>query len=176
VLALLLTGGIGTFLATRGSDETPPQSAPPPTGPPTATAPPTSIDERAEVVARLREIFRIRDEAYAGRNVIPLTQIYASDCPCLKSDMQIIQQMKTMGVIWEGVSTSIEVQKAERVNARLWILTTIVTGAPFRIEKESGQLIREVGKGSDLVRFILTKPSGHQDWLLGKGSFIRGVG
>jgi len=84
--------------------------------------------------------------------------------------------MKKMRVNWEGVATSIKVQKAERVNERIWILTATVTGAPFRIEKETGQLIREVAKGSDLARFILTKPAGQQNWLLGRGSFIRGVG
>jgi hypothetical protein len=175
VLTLLLIGGASAFLATRGSDNASPQAAPPPPVPPTTSPPTTSLDERAEVVARLREILRIRDEAYGTRNAFLLTQIYSNDCPCLRSDREIIQKMKSLRIVWKGVSTSIKVKKAERINPRLWILTTSVTGASFKIEKESGERVREVASGSDVVQFLLTKPSGQQDWLLGKGSFIRGV-
>jgi hypothetical protein len=172
VLALLLTGGVGTFLATRGSDDPPPLTATPP--PTIATT--TTLNERAEVVSRLEQIFRIRDRAYTTRDANTLGRIYTVDCTCLVADKKIIQEMKARQIVWKGISTSLEVTKTERVTARLWLLTAVINNAPFRIEKESGELVRSVPKGSDLARFALAKPVGEPNWLLGKGSFIRGTG
>ena len=44
----------------------------------------TTITEREEVVAELRAILRVRDQAYLERNVDLLRRIYTTDCPCLR--------------------------------------------------------------------------------------------
>jgi hypothetical protein len=67
----------------------------------------TTITEREEVVAELRAILRVRDQAYLERNVDLLRRIYTTDCPCLRGDRGAIQQLLKDNAIWVGASTSV---------------------------------------------------------------------
>jgi hypothetical protein len=117
----------------------------------------TTIGEREEVVARLRTILRVRDRAYRERDVGLLREVYTTDCPCLRGDGRAIEQLIKDDAVWVGASTSVEVQKLERASDRLWIVVANFIGSPFRIETESGNLIRSVEGRSEPFRFALAK-------------------
>jgi hypothetical protein len=51
----------------------------------------------------------------------------------------------------------VRVQKLDKVNDRLWIVVASFVGSPFRIETESGSLIRAVEGKSELFRFALAR-------------------
>jgi hypothetical protein len=117
----------------------------------------TTIAEREEVVAQLRAILRVRDQAYLERNVDLLRRIYTTDCPCLRGDRGAIQQLLKDNAVWVGASTSVQVRDFEKVNNRLWIVVANFAASPFRIETESGKLIRAVKGRNELFRFALTR-------------------
>jgi hypothetical protein len=141
------------------------RTGPEPTGSPSAppsserAAPVTSttIAEREEVVAQLRAILKVRDQAYRERNVGLLRKIYTTDCPCLRGDKGAIQQLLKDNAVWVGSSTSVQVKDFEKINSRLWIVVANFVGSPFRIETESGKLIRAVEGRNELFRFALAK-------------------
>ncbi len=58
-------------------------------------------------------------------------------------------------------------KQLEKVNDRLWIVVADFIGSPFRIETESGGLIRDVEGSSKLFRFALARPSNEKKLLLG---------
>jgi hypothetical protein len=109
------------------------------------------------VIAQLRAILKVRDQAYRERNVDLLRKIYTTDCPCLRGDKGAIQQLLKDNAIWVGSSTSVEVRDFKKVNSRLWIVVANFVGSPFRIETESGRLIRAVEGRNELFRFALAK-------------------
>jgi hypothetical protein len=115
----------------------------------------TSITEEDQVVARLREILKIRDRAYRHRDVLLLREVYSADCPCLRGDEGAIKRLIAEDAVWVGSSTSVSVRKLDRESNRLWIVEAIFTGSPFRIETESGDLIRAVDEQRELFRFAL---------------------
>jgi hypothetical protein len=170
--ALLVAAGAAVF-ATHGTDP-PAGSLPPmPSSPSvTAAAATTTIDPRTEVVARLREILKVRDRALETRNASLLSSIYTVDCPCLEGDSDAIRRLKQSHQVWRGVATSISVQKLEQVNDRLWIVNALFVAAPFQVENESGDLIRTTPGERNLTRFALARPVGFQEWLLGHVSLI----
>ena len=59
--------------------------------------------------------------------------------------------------MWVNASTSVRIKKLEKVNDRLWIVLTDFTASPFRIETESGSLIRAVDGRTELFRFALAR-------------------
>jgi hypothetical protein len=81
-VALLVVVVVVTVVVNR-SDELTHSPAPEPSSPRATAAPTTTIDTQTEVVARLREILRIREEAFANRDPSLFDQIYSNDCPCL---------------------------------------------------------------------------------------------
>jgi hypothetical protein len=172
--ALLLVVAVVAVFATRGDGDaagsTPPEPSPPQT---TAAATTTTTDTETEVVARLREILRVRDDAYEQRDDRLLRTIYTSDCPCLTGDGKAIRQLVRDKAIWVGASTSIQVNKTERVNERLWIIIAVFDASPFRIETESRELIRSIEGRSDLFRFVLARSMARSDWLLGYAAPVR---
>jgi hypothetical protein len=134
------------------------------TGAPSASKPTTTLNvttttigEREKVVARLRAILRVRDRAYRERDVGLLRDVYTTDCPCLRGDGRAIERLIEDDAVWVGASTSVEVQKLERASNRLWIVVATFIGSPFRIETESGNLIRSVEGRSEPFRFALAK-------------------
>jgi hypothetical protein len=138
---------------------------------PSMTSPPTSTAGlRTELVARLESILRQREEAYHKRDTTILHGIYTTDCPCLESDSNAIRELLDKEYVWVGGATSIQVQRLERVSDRLWLIVATFSSEALRIETESGRLIRNEPKGSDLFQFALVKPVGSTEWLLGRAS------
>lgn len=138
----------------------------------TNTAPSTTIENRAEIVARLHEIFGIRDRAIETRNEGLLESIYTDDCPCLEGDGNLIRRLKQEHILWRGIKVSLRIDSVERVNDRLWTVSALVTTAAFEIERESGEVVRRISQGQEHSRFALAKPIGQEDWLLGQASLV----
>jgi hypothetical protein len=172
--ALLLVVAVVAVFATRGDGDAAGSTAPePPPSQTTATATTTTIDTETEVIARLREILRVRDDAYQQRDARLLRTIYTSDCPCLTGDGNAIRQLVKDKAIWVGASTSIQVSKIERVNERLWIVIAVFDASPFRIETESRELIRSIAGRSELFRFVLARSMARSELLLGYAAPVR---
>ena len=170
----LVVAAVAWFLTTRSDGDAAGSPAPESSVPATTASPTTTtIDTETEVVARLREILRVRDVAYRQREAGLLRTIYTSDCPCLAGDGKAIKQLLKDNAIWVGASTSIRVEKLERVNERLWIVIAIFDGSPFRIETESGQLIRSVEGKSELFRFVLARSADRSKWMLGYAAPVK---
>jgi ketosteroid isomerase-like protein len=127
----------------------------------------TSIAEEDEVVARLRDILQVRDRAYRDRDVDLLRQVYTSDCPCLRGDGDAIRQLLNDDAVWIGASTSVRINRLEKQNDRLWVVVADFIASPFRIETESGDLIRAVDERVEPFRFVLTRKSSDDSLLLG---------
>jgi hypothetical protein len=141
--------------------------------PQTSITPKSTIGTREEVVTRIHEIFRVRDQAIRARNPLLLDSIYTVDCPCLKGDQQLIQSLKQERRMWRGVKVSLAIREAEKVNDRLWTISAVVTTSSFDITTESGVLVRRVPQGRELSRFALARPTDQNDWLLGQASVIQ---
>jgi hypothetical protein len=168
VVALLVVTAVVAVLMTRGDGEAAGSTVPEPSSSQTTASPTTTtIDTRTEVVARLREILRVRDVAYRRRDAELLKTIYTNDCPCLAGDGNAIKQLLKDNAIWVGASTSIRVEKLERVSDRLWIVIANFNASPFRIETESGQLVRSIEGRSELFRFVLARIAARTEWMLG---------
>jgi hypothetical protein len=176
--ALLLVVAVVAVFATRGDGDAAGSTAPepPPPSQTTAAATTTTLDTETEVVARLREILRVRDRALETRNPNLLASIYTVDCPCLTGDRDAIRRLRRAREVWRGVSTSIRVQKLERVNANLWIVNAFFVAAPFNVESESGDLIRKNPGERHLSRFVLARLANDPEWLLGHVSLIERAG
>jgi hypothetical protein len=122
----------------------------------------TTIGEREEVVAQLRAILKVRDRAYRERDTDLLAEVYTADCPCLRGDKGAIQQLIKDNAVWVGASTSVQIRDLEKVNDRLWIIVANFVGSPFRIETESGDLIRAVEGRSELFRFAVSRATSNK--------------
>jgi hypothetical protein len=127
----------------------------------------TRISEEEAVVIRLRENLRVRDRAYRERDVGLLRNVYTTDCPCLRGDEKAIQQLLQDDAVWVDASTTVRIQKLEKVNDRLWIVVANFIGSPFRIQTESGELIRTIEGRSELFRFALARSTVNSKLLLG---------
>jgi hypothetical protein len=166
--ATALLVAVAAFLMTRNDGEAAGSLPPEPSVPQTTASPTTTtVDTETEVVARLREILRVRDVAYQRRDAELLKTIYTNDCPCLAGDANAIKQLLKDNAIWVGASTSIRVERLERVSDRLWIVIANFDASPFRIETESGQLVRSIEGKSELFRFVLARIAGRPEWVLG---------
>jgi hypothetical protein len=137
-----------------------------------STAPSTTIGTRDEVVNRLHQIFRIRDQAIQTRDTRKLNAIYTTDCPCLRGDRALIERLKKERLVWRGVRVTLAVEGAEQVNDRLWIVNAIVKTSAFEIRRESGPMVRAVPSGQEHSRFALARPVGQDAWLLGQASVV----
>lgn len=171
--ALLVAAVVAVFLVTRSDVKStalvPTQTA---SATPT-TAPTTTLEPQDEVIGRLREILRIRDKALAKRDAELLDTIYTVDCNCLSQTRALIRRLRKEHLIWNGLSTSLQVQQVEKVNDRLWIVIGVLATSTARIEDESGNLIDVAPAEKDRFRFAIAKPVGSQAWLLGYASVIR---
>jgi hypothetical protein len=130
----------------------------------------TSTDPRAELVSRLEEILARRELAYKSRDPDILREIYTTDCPCLKSDSSAIRELLSENYNWVGGETSIKVRRLQRVTERMWILIADFTSEPLRVETESGRTVRIEPRGSEVFQFVLARPVGSSQWLLGRAS------
>jgi hypothetical protein len=169
VAALALVALLVAALVIRGGDDDVVGTAPTLTPSSSeAVAPSTTVNPRAEIVARLREILRIRDKAFRDRDAKILNNIYTSDCPCLEGDRNAIRELQTKNYNIVGGATSIRVRRVERVSGRLWLVIADFRSAPVRVESEEEELIREEPAGSDLFQFAMSKPTDSNEWLLGR--------
>lgn len=175
--ALLLVVAVVAVFATRGDGDAAGSTAPepPPSQTIAAAATTTTIDTETEVVARLREILRVREEALAARDPNLLDQVYASDCPCLKAGRDAIAALRNEHVVWKGRSISLQVQSTQPVNVRLWEVVALFTSGRFRIETEEGGLIREAPAERIRYRFLLVRLAEGEPWLLGSVSVLKGA-
>jgi hypothetical protein len=171
VIVLLL---VALLLVVFLRDDDPGEIAPPLTSAPVEPSSTNAkLDTRSEVVARLREILKIRDQAFQNRDPGMLVNHYTVDCPCLEGDKNAIRELSENHYHVEGGATSIEVKRVEQVNNRLWLVVADFRSASLRIEAEDGRLIREEPAGSDLFQFALSKSAGSGDWLLGQATAYR---
>ena len=169
VAALVLVALLVAALVIRGDDNDVVRTAPTLTPSSSeAVTPSTTVNPRAEIVARLREILRIRDKAFRDRDAKVLNNIYTSDCPCLEGDRNAIRDLQTKNYNIVGGATSIRVRRVERVSGRLWLVIADFRSAPVRVESEEEKLIREEPEGSDLFQFAMSKPTDSHEWLLGR--------
>jgi hypothetical protein len=134
---------------------------------PRAASTTTTIGEEEEVVIRLQQILRVRDRAYRERDIGLLSKVYTTDCPCLRGDKKAIQQLLQDDAVWVDASTTVRIRKLEKVNDQLWIVIANFIGSPFRIETESGELIRAIEGRSELFRFALARTTVDSKLLLG---------
>lgn len=132
----------------------------------------SKIAERDEIVARLEEIMRIRDNAYRSRSVEMLSSIYSSDCPCLSNDKRAIKELRARHYVWEGISTSVDARSETKVNNRLWIVNALFRFGSIRVKTESGSLVRTEPSGVNLLRFTLVQPRNTHYWVLGVVSMV----
>ena len=133
----------------------------------------TTLDTRSELTGRLEEILKIRDKAFQDRDSQVLKDIYTVDCPCLEGDGNAIQELIDNDYHVVGGATSIRLHKVSRASARLWLIVADFRSAPLRIEANDGRLIREEPGGSELFQFALSRPSGSNEWLLGRATAYR---
>jgi hypothetical protein len=169
MLAVMVGGlvvGVAIWGVVRRAD---PAALGSPTSPtsPRVAATTSTIGEKERVIVRLQEILRARDYAYRNRDTKLLNKIYTTDCPCLRGDRGAIRQLLQDNAVWVGASTSVRVKELQKVNDRLWIVVADFIGSPFRIETESGDLIRVVQGKSELFRFALARTSSDKELLLG---------
>jgi hypothetical protein len=169
VAAALVLALAAAFFVLRQDNPASQPPAPAPKPPP-ATAPPTTLDPEKEVVARLQEILRVRDEAYVKRDTELLESIYTTDCPCLEGDGNAIRELRKKRYMWVGASSSIRVRRVERVTNRQWLITADFQSAPLQIKSETGRLVRREAGGSELFQFALAKPPTSDEWLLGRAT------
>jgi hypothetical protein len=111
VVALLA----GLFLATRPRNDQATAGPTLPSTPPPTAAPTTTLNPKVEIIARLREILRVRDQAYSKRNPELLKAIYTSDCPCLKGDTNAIRELIDNKYVVLGGSTSVKIRRLQHV-------------------------------------------------------------
>jgi hypothetical protein len=166
ILVGLLTAlalAVALVAITRQSDSSAPSARPPSSLAVTTT----SLSEKDAVVSRLRVILEQRDRAYRERDVGLLRKVYSSDCPCLQGDGDAIRQLLKDDAVWKGASTAIRVKKLEKANDRVWIIVADFIASPFRIETESGNLVRAVDGRTELFRFVLARPTSNQSLVLG---------
>jgi hypothetical protein len=134
-----------------------------------------SFTSQTEIISRLREILRIREEAYRSRRSDMLASSYSRDCPCLLSDGNAIDELLRKKRTWDGVGTSIEVRGATKLSERVWTVVGLFRSETLYVRTEDGRLVETEPAGNDLFRFTLVKPQGgEQSWLLGLVSTLQG--
>jgi hypothetical protein len=174
LLAVLIAGlvaAVAVFAAVRRPEATA-GASPSASTPPRLDATTTTVDEEEQIAIRLREILRIRDRAYRERDIDLLRNVYTTDCPCLRGDKEAIQQLVRDDAVWVGASTKVRIRKLEKVNDRLWVVVADFIGSPFRIETESGDLIRAIEGRSELFRFALSRATVDSKLLLGYAAAV----
>jgi hypothetical protein len=172
-LIALAIAGIALLVLTRDDDlaATPPPATSTTIGASTATTVP---DTKSEVITRLREILRVREEAFSKRDASLFDDVYTSSCPCLRAGREAIAGLKKEDIRWQDRSISIEVQSAKSINNRMWEVIALFVADSFRIETEEGKLVREVPAERLRYRFLLVRNSDSEPWRLGNASPIEG--
>ena len=176
VVAILIALSIGAvlFVTTRGDESVDASSSSPSRS--EGTIPPTTRphDPEVEVIARLREILDVREQAFRQRDASLFDEVYTSECPCLRAGRDAIAALKKENVRWTNRSISIKVESAKGVNGRLWEVVALFVSDSFRIETENGILVRDVPAERLRYRFLLVRSSDADPWKLGSASPLEG--
>jgi hypothetical protein len=130
-----------------------------------------SVDARAGLAARLGEILRLRERAYARRDATVLDTIYTADCACLRSGRAAIARLLADHAVWRGRSVAVRVERLSRVSDSLWIALAVLRRGAFRIEREDGTLLSAEPAARQRYRFALVR-TGTATWLLGHASLV----
>jgi hypothetical protein len=171
VFAILVAGGLlFAMLTVRDNDGVTQASKVDDLGPPSSMRTTTTVTLKDELISRLREILADRQTAYRKRDPDILKEIYTVDCPCLESDSNAIRELIREDYVWVGGETSIRVRRSEQVTERMWIIVADFKSEPLQIQTEAGQTVRNEPRGSDLFEFVLAKPAGSTQWLLGRAT------
>ena len=174
-LIALVIVGIALLLIARNDD--PAATSPPETSSPVTTTTSTATripDTKIEVIARLREILQIREQAFSQRDASLFDDVYTSTCPCLRAGRDAIVALKKEKILWKDRSISIEVQSAKSINNRLWEVTAVFISNSFRIETEDGKLVRQAPAERLRYRFLLVRTSDSAAWRLATASSVEG--
>jgi len=91
------------------ADRTSPAVPSEPGSPGPAATPRARADPRTAITARLRQILRVREGAFAQRDMRLLETVYTADCPCLRSARAAIARLLTDGAVWRGRAMTVEV-------------------------------------------------------------------
>jgi hypothetical protein len=174
---VVMTLAVGVLLFAFVRDD-PVSPASPPSAPPSAEkvtpSSTTILGSRNEVVARLREILQIREQAFRERDASLFEDVYTSDCSCLRAGRDAIAALKKENVRWRNRSVSIDIQSATSINDDLWEIVATFFSDPFRIETEEGVLVREAPAERLRYRFLLVRTSDADSWRLGNASLVKG--
>jgi hypothetical protein len=155
-------------------DRTTPATPSQPGSPRPAATPQAPADPRAAITARLREILRVREEAFGRRDMRLLETVYTADCPCLLSGRAAIARLLTDGAVWRGRAVTVEVTGLERLSDRMWVAVVLFSSRGFRIEREDGGLIRAVPAERRRYRLVLARPVPGGPWLAGDTAPLEG--
>jgi hypothetical protein len=165
------------FVTTRGGDSGNRNSSSPSRSEVTIAPPPTTTktsDSKNEVVARLREILEVREQAFRERDASLFEDVYTSDCACLRAGRDAIAALKKEKVRWKSRSISIDIESARRINNGLWEVVALFASDSFRIETEEGVLVRDVPAERLRYRFLLVRASDTDLLRLGSASPVEG--
>ena len=168
VVALVVVGAV--MVVVRNVDDAAPSSD---ALPPESTVAPGSTtipDPERTVVARLREILQVREQAFRERDASLFEDVYTSDCSCLQAGREAIAVLKKENIQWRERSVSIDVQSATSINDNLWEVVALFVSDAFRIETDKGLLVREAPAERLRYRFLLVRTEG--SWRLGKASLV----
>jgi hypothetical protein len=168
LVALVVVGVV--MVVVRNVDDTASSSG---ASPPESTVAPSSTtipDSEKTVVARLREILQIREQAFRERDATLFEGVYTSDCSCLQAGREAIAALKKENIQWRNRSVSINVQSATSINDNLWEVVALLVSDTFRIETDKELLVREAPAERLRYRFLLVRAEG--SWRLGKASLV----
>jgi hypothetical protein len=171
LVTTLLVGLVLTVLVTREDGRATRSTVAPSSSAALPTT--TSLDTRTELSRRLTEILEIRDKAFRDRDIQRLNDIYTVDCPCLEGDGNAIKELLENDYHIVGGATSIRLRRITKASEQLWLIIADFQSEPLRIEAEGGRLIREEPAGSELFQFVLSRPKGSSEWLLGRATAFR---
>ena len=160
-------GHTGRDSPARPAERSRPAAPSQPGSPRPAATPETPADPRAAITARLKEILRVREEAFGRRDLRLLETVYTADCPCLLSGRAAIARLLTDGAVWRGRAVTVEVTGLERLSDRVWVAVVLFSSRGFRIEREDGGLIRAVPAERGRYRLVLARPVPGGPWLVG---------
>ena len=173
-LAAFLVAGVGLLVVGRDRGATSTSSSDTSPSETTMDSSPTTIpNSRSEVVARLREILQIREQAFRERDASLFEDVYTSDCSCLEAGREAVAALRKENVRWSNRSVSVDVQSAKSIGNDLWEVVAVFVSDAFRIETEEGVLVREAPAERLRYRFLLVRTSEAESWRLGKASLIQ---
>ena len=146
--------GAGRPAAARPRPPAPsPTSAPPRTSTPPAASRPASPAVRA--AALLRDLDRIREQAFASGEASLLSRVYVAG-PLLDQDTTLLRRVVPNGCQLVGVHTTYSSVQASMVDDRL-VLATVATLAPSTLTCTAGRSGRAAGERPTRLRIELVQ-------------------